>query len=52
MNLLFLKGFNNYYNRQVKRFDTLVEYFDYTYIIKDQVNFSPNDGVSTVVTSN
>lgn len=57
MNLLFLKGYNNRFNRilkkensvnayrlAVKDSDTLLNYLDVT-----SVNFNPNDGVSTVV---
>ena len=52
MNLHILK-FNNYYNRIIKRFDTLQEYLPYQ--IGDtmlNVNFVPNDGVATTQLTN
>lgn len=49
MNILFLRGFNNYFNRTIRKYSTLDEYrnkaintIDYS-----QVNFNPNDGVAT-----
>ena len=49
MNLLILKGFNNYFNRIIKRYTTLAEYrthSDSNYDFSD-INFNPNDGVTT-----
>lgn len=56
MNLYLLK-FNNYYNRMVKKFDTLAEYLVTPYYNNDvveNVNFNPNDGVDTeqIINSN
>ena len=56
MNLYLLK-FNNYYNRIVKKFDTLAEYLVAPYYdldVVENVNFNPNDGVDTtqIVNSN
>lgn len=56
MNLYLLK-FNNYYNRIVKKFDTLAEYLVTPYYNNDvveNVNFNPNDGVDTeqIINSN
>ena len=56
MNLYLLK-FNNYYNRIVKKFDTLTEYLVSPYYnnnVVENVNFNPNDGVDTeqIVNSN
>ena len=56
MNLYLLK-FNNYYNRIVKKFNTLSEYLVTPYYNNDvveNVNFNPNDGVDTtqIVNSN
>lgn len=56
MNLYLLK-FNNYYNRIVKKFNTLVEYLVTPYYNNDvveNVNFNPNDGVDTkqIINSN
>lgn len=44
---LYLLKFNNYYNRIIKRYETVAEYLSasthlYT---EEQVNFNPNDGV-------
>ena len=49
MNLLILKGFNNYFNRIIKRYDTIAEYIthsDSNYDFSD-INFNPNDGITT-----
>ena len=51
-NLLFLSGFNNYYDRKIKRFETLEEYLSFEYVIKQNVNFVPADGVQASLTSN
>lgn len=48
---LYLLKYNNYYNRIVKKFDTLSEYLVTPYYNNDvveNVNFNPNDGVDTV----
>lgn len=47
--IIFLKNFNNYFNREVKQFDTLSEYSDYMVGTLPNVNFNPNDGVNTKV---
>ena len=40
--------FNNYYNRQVKFYDSIDEYPGYLYIESgSNLNFNPNDGVNT-----
>lgn len=49
MNLLVLKGFNNYFNRKIKKYSEVNDYVDnsslsYTFI---DINFNPNDGVVT-----
>ena len=48
MNLLILKGFNNYFNRKIKKYSDLTDYMGSNehYIFGD-VNFNPNDGVAT-----
>jgi hypothetical protein len=52
-NILFLSNFNNYYNRHIKTVDTLEEYFtDNDYILKECVNFTPGDGVTSQITTN
>lgn len=49
MNLLVLKGFNNYFNRKIKKYSDADDYVDnsslsYTFV---DINFNPNDGVVT-----
>ena len=49
MKLLILKGFNNYFNRIIKRYEALSDYItnsDSHYDFSD-MNFVPNDGVTT-----
>lgn len=49
MNLYYLH-FNNYYNRIVKKFDTLSEYLTLPYydnVVTENIQFNPNDGVDT-----
>ena len=49
MNLLILKGFNNYFNRKIIKYSTLQDYIDNSSLQYDfeNVNFNPNDGVAT-----
>ena len=49
MNLLILKGFNNYFNRIIKRYTTLADYRTHSdsYYDFSDINFNPNDGVTT-----
>lgn len=52
MNLYFMK-YNNYYNRIIKKLDTINDYYNtYNAIIKENVNFNPNDNVNTTLTVN
>ena len=43
----YLLSFNNYYNRQVKKFDTFAEYQPYILYVVENTNFVPGDGVNT-----
>lgn len=43
-NLLFLKQWNNYYNRRIK---TSTDYISTPYILKENINFNPNDDIDT-----
>ena len=47
--ILLLKGFNNYFNRIIKKFNKVEDYkydsVDYNYIDKS-INFNPSDGVN------
>ena len=49
MNILLLRGFNNYFNRIIKKYSTLTEYEDNStsYVDFKNINFNPNDGVNT-----
>ena len=49
MNILFLRGFNNYFNRTVKKYSTLTDYENNStsYVDFKDINFNPNDGVVT-----
>lgn len=44
---LYLLSFNNYYNRIVKRFDTVEEYMGYSVYTPLVCNFNPADGIDT-----
>lgn len=46
MNLYVYQNFNNYFNKEIKRFKTLAEYGS-PYFTQANVNFKPNDGVNT-----
>ena len=59
MNVLILKGYNNYFNRIVKKLSSATEYKNAVaggtigtvtvnnYIDLQDINFNPNDGVTT-----
>lgn len=49
MNILLLRGFNNYFNRVVKKYSTLADYQSNSasYLDLANINFNPNDGVAT-----
>lgn len=49
MNILFLKGFNNYFNRTVKKYSDLADYKGdcSSYVDYPSINFNPNDGIVT-----
>lgn len=51
-NIVFLRKYNNYYDRKVKRLETLDEYLTFDYVIKQSINFSPADGINTTTTTN
>ena len=52
--LYYLSGFNNYYNRQVKKpQSTLIsDYDDWIVLITPPTNFNPNDNVNTAIDVN
>ena len=47
MTIYVLAGFNNYYNRIVKKYTNVEDYQDYITYSLQGVNFVPNDGVNT-----
>lgn len=49
MNILLLRGFNNYFNRIVKKYSSLADYKSNSASFLDlaNINFNPNDGVAT-----
>lgn len=52
-NLYFLKDYNNYFNRQLKKYETLQEYLDNeTFQAFSNINFNPNDGVTAEIVMN
>lgn len=48
MNILLLRGFNNYFNRTVKKYSTIADYKakSNSYLELENINFNPNDGVA------
>lgn len=54
MNLIYLKKFNNYYNRRIKFYDDYQSYLENSddYLLNAGVDFNGNDGVSTIKTAN
>lgn len=54
MNLLYLKKFNNYYNRKVKYYSEVEDYtaLSEDYAFNSGVDFNPGDGTMTVKTAN
>lgn len=49
MNILLLRGFNNYFNRIVKKCSTIADYKakSNSYLELENINFNPNDGIAT-----
>ena len=53
MNLLILNGYNNYFNRKIKFYSSVEEYYKNTdYQLVAEANFNPGDGVSTTLIVN
>ena len=54
MNLLYLKKFNNYYNRKVKYYKDADEYISLSedYAFNSGVDFNPGDNINTVKVAN
>lgn len=53
MNTLYILNFNNYFNRQVMKFDNLVDYEEYMLgYPMTGIGFNPNDGITAEQTIN
>lgn len=44
---LYLLAYNNYYNRLVKKEESLNDYAEYIVATQENINFNPNDGINT-----
>jgi hypothetical protein len=44
---LYLLSYNNYYNRLLKKEDSLADYLENNYRVFTDINFNPRDGVTT-----
>ena len=49
MDLYVYQGFSNYFNKRIKRYETVGEYGAYLFL-QNRVNFNPGDGVNTQAT--
>ena len=56
MNFLLLQGYNNYFNRILKKKNTIAEYkaaatsgTTISYLVVENMNFNPNDGIATTL---
>lgn len=47
---LYILQYNNYYNRILKKEETLADYQEYVYYMLEKVNFVPNDSVNATHT--
>ena len=52
MNNIALLSFNNYFNRKYKKYANLSEYEPYILETKTNMNFNPNDGITTSLVVN
>lgn len=51
--IVLLEDFNNYFNRKIKKYDTLASYTsNYTYLTLTDINFNENNEVSTEIIFN
>ena len=44
---LYILSYNNYFNRQLKKLDTVADYLPFLSLQIDNVSFNPNDGITT-----
>ena len=47
MSNIYIVKYNNYYNRIIKKFDTLAEYQALPNQVQRDISFNPNDGITT-----
>lgn len=52
MQICYLLDFNNYYNREYKRLENLLDYEPYIKYTWTNVNFNPSDGITTTIPVN
>lgn len=52
MQICYLLNFNNYYNREYKRLNTIQDYEPYIKYDWTNVNFNPGDGITTTIPVN
>ena len=52
MQICYLLNFNNYYNREYKRLNTIWDYESYIKYDWTNVNFNPGDGITTTIPVN
>lgn len=52
MQICYLLNFNNYYNREYKRLENLLDYEPYIKYTWTNVNFNPSDGITTTIPVN
>ena len=52
MQICYLLNFNNYYNREYKRLNTIWDYEPYIKYSWTNVNFNPGDGITTTIPVN
>lgn len=49
---IYVLKYNNYFNRRLLKEDTIESYLAHEYIRYDNINFVPNDGISTSLVLN
>ena len=52
MQICYLLNFNNYYNREYKKLNTVWDYEPYIKYNWTNVNFNPGDGITTTIPVN
>ena len=52
MQICYLLNYNNYYNREYKKLNTIWDYEPYIKYTWTNVNFNPGDGITTTIPVN